>query len=70
MNLKTRANKLRKDVLELALETKIPHLGSSYSIIEIMIALYDFVLKKEDRFILSKGHACYPLYILLRERGF
>ena len=41
------------------------HLGGSFSEIEILIALYDKILKKEDKFILSKGHACHPLYILL-----
>jgi transketolase len=27
-------------------------------------------LKDEDKFILSKGHCSYPLYILLREKGY
>ena len=35
-----------------------------------MVSLYDVVLKPEDKFILSKGHACYPLYVLLREKGY
>lgn len=28
------------------------------------------MLKTDDKFILSKGHACWPYYVLLRERGF
>ena len=27
-------------------------------------------MKDKDEFILSKGHACYPLYILLRGKGY
>jgi transketolase len=69
-DLETKAKGLRRRVLDLAMETKEAHLGGSFSAIELMISLYDVVLKQEDKFILSKGHCCYPLYILLRERGY
>ena len=74
-NLKKRAKKLRREVLELSLETGESHLGGSYSIIELMVSLYGFnenkgFLKEEDKFILSKGHCCYPMQILLREKGY
>lgn len=69
--LKETAKRLRKDVLDLALETGGDgHLGGSFSEIEILISLYKKIMKDGDKFILSKGHACYPLYILLREKGF
>ena len=68
MNL--RARKLRKDVLNFSLETGIGHFGGSFSEIEILISLYDVVMRPEDKFILSKGHACNPWYILLREKGY
>jgi len=68
---KVKAKKLRKDVLDLALETGGDgHLGGSFSEIEVLIALYEKIMADDDKFILSKGHACYPLYILLRERGY
>ena len=38
--------------------------------IEIIITLYELILKKDDKFILSKSHASFPLCILLRGRGF
>jgi len=67
---KEKAKKLRKDVLDLALETEGDgHVGGSFSEIEILVSLYKKILKENDKFILSKGHACYPLYILLREKG-
>lgn len=53
--------------------TKSPHLGSSFSIVEILVSLYFKALSLEseerDIFILSKGHACSALYAVLAERG-
>jgi transketolase len=55
------------------------HIGSSMSLIEIMRVLYDDVLRyrpKEphwrdrDRMILSKGHGCLALYVVLADKGF
>lgn len=69
-HLEAKAKKLRKEVLDLCLEKKEAHLGGSFSMIEIILSLYEVVLKREDKFILSKGHASFPYYLLLRERGF
>ncbi len=69
--LERKAKKLRKNVLDLALKTEGDgHLGGSFSEIEILISLYKQVMKSNDKFILSKGHACYPLYVLLKEKGY
>src|SRR5258708_27272883 len=55
------------------------HIGSSLSLIEIMRVLYDDVLRyrpddpkwvDRDRCILSKGHGCLALYVLLADKGF
>lgn len=55
------------------------HLGSTLSLIEIMRVLYDDVLnyradeplwEDRDRCILSKGHGCIALYVLLADKGF
>jgi transketolase len=55
------------------------HIGSSMSLIEIMRVLYDDILRYRadapdwegrDRCILSKGHGCIALYVLLAEKGF
>ena len=37
--------------------------------VEMLLALYVSVLQEEDKFILSKAHASFPLCLLLRERG-
>ena len=36
--------------------------------IEILIYLFEVVLKKDDKFILSKAHASFPLCILLNKK--
>jgi transketolase len=73
------SRKVRKVVLDIIYKSKSPHIGSSFSIAEILVALYYKVLNispddthnpDRDRFILSKGHACPTLYAVLAERGF
>lgn len=69
MNYETRAKEVRRKVLDMLLKEKEGHIGGCFSETDILIALYDNVLMPEDKFILSKGHACYTLYVLLKEKG-
>jgi len=55
------------------------HIGSSLSPVEIIRVLYDDILRfraddpkwpERDRMILSKGHGCLALYVLLADKGF
>lgn len=55
------------------------HIGSTMSLIEILRVLYDEVLRfrpaepawpERDRMILSKGHGCIALYVILADKGF
>jgi transketolase len=55
------------------------HIGGSLSAIDVLTALYHHFLRVDpkrpdwpdrDRFILSKGHVAYALYIVLAKRGF
>lgn len=55
------------------------HIGSSLSPIEIVRVLFDDVMRyrpdepawpERDRFILSKGHGCLALYVMLADKGF
>ncbi len=68
--LEKKAFKLRQDTFKAFIEKGEAHLGGSFSMIEIIITLYELILKKDDKFILSKSHASFPLCILLRGRGF
>jgi transketolase len=69
-SLNQRAKELRRETFALAVQYKETHVASAFSIIEILTSLYESVLKKEDEFILSKGHACFSLYPVLRKKGF
>ncbi len=64
-----KAKKLRQQTFMAFIKKKEAHLGGSFSMIEILLSLYEKTLKKTDKFILSKAHASYPLCILLKEKG-
>ena len=73
------SNKIRKIILDIIFKTKSPHIGPSFSVVEILVALYfghlnisadDLLNPDRDRFILGKGHACATLYAVLAEKGF
>jgi len=72
------ARRLRGHLVELSHRARTPHLGSSLSCVEILVAAYWSALRIDperpddpdrDRFILSKGHASTTLYAALAERG-
>ena len=65
-----KARKLRQDTFNAFVEQGEAHLGGSFSMIEMLIARYEVVLKGEDKFILSKAHASFPLCLLLKEKGY
>jgi transketolase len=67
--LEKKAKKLRQDTFLAFIEKGEAHLGGSFSMIETLIALYEIVLKKNDKFILSKSHSSFPLCLLLKEKG-
>ena len=73
------AHGIRKRSLEMIFRAKSSHIGSGFSMVELLAVLYTKILHVDparpdwadrDRFILSKGHACAPLYAVLAERGF
>lgn len=68
--LNERSKQVRRDLYHLSKANGGYHYGGTFSTIEILIALYDKLLTDKDRFILSKGHACWGYYVLLREKGY
>ena len=77
--LDSRSVDLRRTVIRVLQAGGRGHLGSAFSLIEILRTLYDDVLRydsanpkwpQRDRFILSKGHGCLALYVILAEKGF
>ena len=68
-NLISKAQELRRQTFHAFVEHGEAHLGGSFSMIEMLLALYESVLKEEDKFILSKAHASFPLCLLLQNKG-
>lgn len=67
---------LRKNLLRMLCEARSGHSGGSLSAIDILMVLYNKVMRHDpkhpddptrDRFILSKGHACPALYVVLAD---
>jgi transketolase len=79
MNTQELARKIRLHALHMTHWGKSAHVGSVFSMADILAVLYGGVLQvdsrrptwpKRDRFILSKGHAGAGVYAVLAERGF
>jgi transketolase len=77
--LDDRSRHLRRQIVRTLGAGNRGHLGSAFSLVEILRVLYDDILRcdprnprweKRDRCILSKGHGCLALYVLLAEKGF
>ena len=77
--LDARSAHLRREILGVVRRSRRGHVGSAFSIVEVLRVLYDDILRVDparpdrhdrDRFILSKGHGCLALYVQLAERGF
>ncbi|MBI2117736.1 transketolase, partial [Candidatus Peregrinibacteria bacterium] len=78
-DLQEKSRVLRCDIFTMAHRAKSGHLGSAFSIVDILTVLYFRRLAIDpahprdpdrDRFILSKGHGCAALYVALAHRGF
>src|SRR5262249_31863349 len=69
----------RREMLRILELAQRGHVGSAFSVMEIVRVLYDDILRFDpgnpgwpdrDRFIFSKGHGCLALYVMLAEKGF
>ena len=63
------ALQLRKELIIKHMKTKMAHIGSDFSCLNILITLYTEILGEKDRFVLSKGHAALALYAVLHHVG-
>ena len=64
-----RSLSLRRKIIDVMAKTRMGHIKSAYSCLEIVRVLYDDILKPDDKFILSKGHGCLAQYVLLADKG-
>lgn len=79
IRLDARSLELRRVLLGTLACAGRGHVGPSLSLMEILRVLYDGVLRFDpaqprwpgrDRMILSKGHGCLALFVLLADKGF
>ena len=63
------AKELRQNVFKSFIKKGEAHLGGSFSMIEILISIFEKFMKKNDKFILSKSHASFPLILYLKKKG-
>ncbi len=79
VQLDERSRHLRKMIIKVVEKGKRGHIPSAFSMVEMLRVLFDDMLRydpknpkwdERDRFILSKGHGCIILYVLLAEKGF
>jgi transketolase len=75
MNISQLQINARAKVLNMVLQSREGHVASSFSIIEILVAIYSYLqnTNQTDKFcshtILSKGHSVYALYAIMSELG-
>ena len=79
VGLELKSAEIRKEILRMIVNAKGTHIASAFSIVEITLYLYEKILKinpkkpsdpKRDKFVLSKGHGCAALYVILANKGF
>jgi transketolase len=58
-----------KTLLGLYKKANAGHIGASLSCLDILVCLFFDIMKEEDKFILSKGHAAAALYTVLAKSG-
>lgn len=77
--LDARSIAIRRTIVKILHASRRGHVGSAFSIVEILRVLYDDVVRVDprdpkwshrDRCVLSKGHGCLALYAILADKGF
>ncbi len=66
---KKRCKQHRLQILNLSQKVQALHVGGSFSSVEIVDCIYNLLKKKNDKFILSKGHAGIIQYVVLNQLG-
>ena len=63
------ARKAKIRLLRMHYESRVGHIGGNLSSLDILMFLHHKLLKADDIFILSKGHAAGALYVTLWSKG-
>ena len=65
----------RKRILDISQQVQALHIGSAYSCTEIVDTIYHGLMRRNpdgtspDTFLMSKGHGCMILYVILEDMG-
>jgi len=79
IHLTKTSKEIRRQILKMIVKANASHIAPSYSIVELLVYLYEKVLRinpekpsdpKRDKFILSKGWGISALYSILAHKGF
>jgi transketolase len=66
--MKNYLKKIRIKIVDIIFKSNASHIGSIFSCLDIIFILYrDFIYKKKNIFILSKGHAGLAYYAVLNQ---
>jgi transketolase len=68
-SLTAEQKKTRQRILEISREKNLSHLGSCLSSVDLIDGIYK-IKNKDEKFILSNGHAGIALYVILKKNGF
>lgn len=67
-NFINKQKQLRRQLLSVYYKANAGHIGCALSCIDLLIALFE-IKSKDERVILSKGHAAAALYVVLNSTG-
>jgi transketolase len=67
--LKDVSRKARVRLLKMHFDSGVGHIGGNLSSLDLLLTLHHRVMRRDDRFILSKGHAAGALYVTLWSLG-
>lgn len=78
--LASKAKFIQREILRMTAKAGKGHLGGAFSCLDLLVTLYYSGImhfdpckplwKKRDRLILSKGHSCEALYVILADVGY
>src|SRR5262249_33511546 len=68
-DLRKLVSEARARLLQMHISAGVGHAGGNLSCLEIVMTLFHSVMRDEDKFVLSKGHAAGMLYVALNSIG-
>ena len=64
-----RCQRYRQRILDVSQQVSALHVAPAFSCTELVDCIYNELLRPQDTFLLSKGHASIMQYVVLEERG-